>query len=143
MSEVATQRRKPLRRRVCSTRTVQRRRHSYLSRPPIPGEPNALFMRSARADLEPLVALVAADLKLLANAECIRILCRLAASPDDVSFGRLAAGSAISQSALSQHLSKLRAAGIVTVRRSGPHSYYELPDGRVKNLIAALPQLLR
>jgi ArsR family transcriptional regulator len=124
-------------------RPVQQPRHSSPISPANPGELGASFKTTAIADLESKVALVANELNLLANAGRIRILCRLAASPDELSFGQLAGDSAMSQSALSQHLSKLQAARIVTVRRSGHHSFFELPDGRVKNLIAALPQLLR
>lgn len=45
-----------------------------------------------------------------------------------------------SQSCVSQHLAKLKAAGVVKAERSGNEVYYELDDPRVPGLIRALFQ---
>lgn len=44
----------------------------------------------------------------------------------------------MSQSSISQHLQKLRAAGIVTAERSGNEVYYKAASPRVASLVAAL-----
>ena len=44
----------------------------------------------------------------------------------------------ISQSALSQHLSRLRHEGIVSCRREGQNAYYSLQDERSRHVIEAL-----
>ena len=49
-------------------------------------------------------------------------------------------GTGMSQSCVSQHLQKLRAAGLVTARRSGNQVYYRAASEEVARLIAALFQ---
>ncbi len=44
----------------------------------------------------------------------------------------------LSQSALSQHLAKLREHNVVTTRREAQNIYYSLADGRVRRLMATL-----
>lgn len=46
--------------------------------------------------------------------------------------------SGMSQSCISQHLQKLRSAGVVTARRSGNEVYYSAASPEVARLIAAL-----
>lgn len=43
-----------------------------------------------------------------------------------------------SQSAISQHLNRLRRAGVLKCERSGNEVYYQVADARVADLIAAL-----
>ena len=51
-------------------------------------------------------------------------------SQGETSVGELAAGFAVSQPAISQHLSALRGAGLVLERREGRHAYYRVnPEG--------------
>lgn len=85
---------------------------------------------------------VAADfLLLLANDKRLLILCELLASRE-VSVGPLADAVGLSQSALSQHLAKLRAEGLVETRRESQTIYYRLsPDIRVRRTLALLKQL--
>ena len=52
--------------------------------------------------------------------------------------GCMERGTGRSQSCLSQHLAKLKAAGIVKAERTGNEVYYEIADERVAPLIAAL-----
>jgi DNA-binding transcriptional ArsR family regulator len=66
---------------------------------------------------------IAAHLKLFANEQRIRIVWRLAAA-GELSGTALAEGLRISQSALSQHLAKLRKGGFVAVRRMGQRCLY-------------------
>lgn len=79
----------------------------------------------------------AADiLQHLANRRRLLLLCELAAA-GEMSVGDLAAAIGLSQSALSQHLARLRAAGIVAFRRDAQTLRYRLADPRVIALLKA------
>ena len=84
----------------------------------------------------------AADfLSLLANDKRLLILCELL-SADEMSVGDLADAVDLSQSALSQHLSKLRAEGLVETRRESQTIFYKLSaDGRVTQMLSLLKKL--
>src|SRR6202048_5426124 len=62
-------------------------------------------------------------LKLLGNEKRLLILCFLAAR-GEMTVGELVSVVELSQSALSQHLGKLRADGLVTFRRGSPTLHY-------------------
>ncbi len=47
-------------------------------------------------------------------------------------------GTGMSQSCISQHLQKLRSAGVVTAERSGNEVYYQAASAEVARLVAAL-----
>lgn len=47
-------------------------------------------------------------------------------------------GTGMSQSCISQHLQKLRSAGVVTAERSGNEVYYKAASQEVARLVAAL-----
>lgn len=78
-------------------------------------------------------------LRALANEQRLMILCRLNAGEMNVSA--LQAGTALSQSALSQHLAVLRADGLVATRREGQSIHYRIADPAVLQLIAALAEI--
>jgi DNA-binding transcriptional ArsR family regulator len=59
----------------------------------------------------------------------------------ECSVGSLANKVGLSQSALSQHLSKLRARGLVTTRRDGQTIYYSMRDRRVESLLSYLDDI--
>ena len=44
----------------------------------------------------------------------------------------------MSQSCISQHLAKLKAAGVVRCERSGNENYYELDDSRAAGIVQAI-----
>ena len=52
--------------------------------------------------------------------------------------GCMEAGTGQSQSCISQHLMKLKAAGVVRAERSGNEVFYEVSDRKVAAVIAAL-----
>lgn len=82
----------------------------------------------------------AADLlKALANQHRLMILCELHNGERSVSA--LEAVVPLSQSALSQHLAKLREGGFVATRREAQTIYYSLSDRRVARLIGVLHEL--
>lgn len=82
---------------------------------------------------------VAALLKAMGNARRLRILCRLGAG--ECSVGELSVQVGLGQSALSQHLAKLRAAGLVGCRRQAQTIFYSLADAGLERLIAVLAEL--
>jgi len=75
-------------------------------------------------------------LKTLANDQRLRVLCCL--FYEELSVGQINEYVELSQSALSQHLAKLRAEGIVATRRDAQTIYYSLADGAVRQIIATL-----
>jgi len=83
---------------------------------------------------------VAAEfLKQLANPRRLMVLCELVKG--ERSVGALEAVTGLSQSALSQHLAKLREAELVATRRQAQTIYYSLADPGVRKVIAALYDL--
>lgn len=82
---------------------------------------------------------VAHVLKALSNSHRLLILCELHKGERSVS--ELEAVVPLSQSALSQHLAKLRGSGVVTTRREAQSIYYSLADPRVASLIGSLYEL--
>lgn len=76
----------------------------------------------------------AASLRLLADPTRIKILCALAQGESSVSC--LAELAGVSPTAVSQHLAKLRLAGLVTDRRQGSFIYYSVADAHVTALLA-------
>lgn len=78
----------------------------------------------------------AAVLAAMANAKRLLVLCHLV--DGEKSVGDLAAIAGISQSALSQHLAKLRAEGIVTFRREAQTLFYRVHDARSERLLMVL-----
>ncbi|WP_298470298.1 metalloregulator ArsR/SmtB family transcription factor [uncultured Erythrobacter sp.] len=83
---------------------------------------------------------VAALLKALGNQRRLMIMCKLA-EHGEVSVGVLAVDVGLSQSALSQHLAKLRAEGLVASRKDAQTAYYRIADPRCESLLATLYQL--
>jgi len=79
---------------------------------------------------------VAQRLSLLSNPKRLLILCRLAQGEAPV--GALQQAVGLGQSALSQHLAKLRAAGVVATRREGQTIHYRIADPDTERLMAAL-----
>jgi DNA-binding transcriptional ArsR family regulator len=97
---------------------------------------------AALAKLEDNASDIARMLKVFANERRVRILCRLAASKGGLSIAMLAEGSQISQSALSQHLIKLRKGNIIAKRRAGHSSFYRIADQRAAQMVVGLLRLL-
>ena len=78
-------------------------------------------------------------LTALANESRLAILCELV--DGERAVGDLVEAVGLSQSALSQHLAKLRAAGIVATRREAQTIYYRLvsePAGLVMQTLAEI-----
>jgi len=78
-------------------------------------------------------------LKAMANERRLTILCHLAGG--EKSVGTLEAVMDLSQSALSQHLARLRADRIVLTRREGQTIYYRLAGNEATAIMATLHSL--
>jgi DNA-binding transcriptional ArsR family regulator len=78
-------------------------------------------------------------LKALANRHRLMILCELNAG--ERSVGDLQAAVGLSQSAMSQHLSRLRADQVVSTRREAQTIYYTLASEAVRRIMALLYEL--
>jgi len=81
----------------------------------------------------------AAFLKILANDWRLMILCELLKG--ERSVGELEEIVSLSQSALSQHLARLRRSHLVKTRRESQTIYYSIADPGVKKIIGALYDL--
>jgi len=93
-------------------------------------------------DLERLQASAGAAtdlLKALANPHRLLILCQLEAG--EMQVGQLQPGSGLSQSALSQHLARLREDGLVATRRDGVAIFYRIADPSVLKVIGVLAEI--
>lgn len=78
-------------------------------------------------------------LKSMANDRRLVVLCELAKG--ERSVGELEEVAGLSQSALSQHLARLREARLVRTRREAQTIHYSLADSGVKRLIDVLHDL--
>lgn len=78
-------------------------------------------------------------LKALANPHRLLILCQLEAGEMQVS--RLQTGSGLSQSALSQHLARLREDGLVAARREGTAVFYSITNPAALKVIGVLAEI--
>lgn len=81
----------------------------------------------------------AALLASMANSRRLMVLCHLVAG--ECSVGVLARRVGLSQSALSQHLARMRAQGLVDARRDGQTVYYRLASHEVRTLLDTLHAL--
>lgn len=77
-----------------------------------------------------------AMLRLLANAKRLMILCHLVKG--EKSVGQLAELVDLSQSALSQHLAKLRVQGLVESDKQGQMVYYRISNPEVEAILSTL-----
>ena len=83
---------------------------------------------------------VANILQNLANGRRLFVLCKLH-ELGEANVSTLAAAAQLSQSALSQHLAKLRAEGLVEFRRESQTLWYRIADPRIGRLLETLHQL--
>lgn len=88
-------------------------------------------------ELEQRVAEVAGVLRALANERRLLILCTLA-QRREANVGALAEAVGLSQSALSQHLARMREEGLVAFRRDSQTLWYRIADPRIERVLATL-----
>lgn len=78
----------------------------------------------------------AALLDIMGNASRLHVLTLLTSG--EVSVGSLSQKGSISQSALSQHLAKMRAGGLVSTRRDGQTIYYTCASPAIHRILNVL-----
>ncbi|WP_027134769.1 ArsR/SmtB family transcription factor [Geminicoccus roseus] len=78
-------------------------------------------------------------LRVMANEHRLAILCRIAGAEQSV--GELARQTGLSQSAISQHLARLRREDLVRTRRDAQTVWYSLASGEAREMIATLDRL--
>jgi ArsR family transcriptional regulator len=91
------------------------------------------------AQFEESAGRAAALLRLLSNERRLMILCQLIGG--ELSVGTLQGRLGLSQSALSQHLARLRADRIVATRREGQTIFYRIIDPAALQLLETLADL--
>lgn len=96
-------------------------------------ERNDHFMREGAAQAANL-------LRLLSNQQRLLALCLLL-EYGELSVTQLLERLELGQSALSQHLAKLRQAGLVTYRREAQNLFYRIENPDVIRLIAVLKNI--
>lgn len=79
-------------------------------------------------------------LRTLANEHRLLILCCLSGRAE-APVGALVAEVGLSQSALSQHLARLRSEGLVAFRRDSQTLYYRIADPAVLSVLATLSDI--
>lgn len=84
-------------------------------------------------------AQASALLKSLSNPSRLMVLCALVTREHTV--GELEQLTGLSQSAISQHMARLRQEKIVATRREAQWIYYSLADDAVKAVLATLHEL--
>ncbi|MEQ9333773.1 metalloregulator ArsR/SmtB family transcription factor [Thalassobaculum sp.] len=92
------------------------------------------------SDLHKRAGDAAALLKIMANDKRLLVLCELA-DAGERTVTELEGISGLSQSALSQHLARMRHHGIVKTRRSAQSIFYSLASHEARVIIEALCRL--
>jgi DNA-binding transcriptional ArsR family regulator len=90
-------------------------------------------------ELKPFATQAAALLKVMGNPHRLMVLCHLA--DGELSVGQLESRIGLSQSALSQHLAKLRRDRLVKTRRNRQTIYYALNGREARTLMTTLGEL--
>jgi len=85
-------------------------------------------------------AAAAAMLRTLGHEQRLLVLCLLVAHGER-SVAQLLAEVRLSQSALSQHLARMREDGLVACRRDGQSMHYRIADARVAALVGTLKSI--
>lgn len=89
------------------------------------------------AEFEAHATEAAQFLKVLGNPHRLLVLCHLATF-GEMPVSALVAQVGLSQSALSQHLARLREDGLVTYRRDAQTLHYRICDARAERILAVL-----
>lgn len=97
-------------------------------------------MNDFPADFSAQAADAVAVLKSIAHEGRLLVLCYLGEA-GELSVGQLADRVGLSQSALSQHLAKLRAEGLVATRKQAQTVHYRIAEPKVTTLLAVLHDL--
>lgn len=100
---------------------------------------NLAYMNMNLAELAPKAAEAEGFLKALANRHRLMVLCEL--HKGEISVSNLREAIGLRQSALSQHLARLREDNLVATRRESQTIYYSLANENVSRFIGLLYQI--
>jgi DNA-binding transcriptional ArsR family regulator len=102
---------------------------------------NVAGAKDGQQDLvrDAVVRAATVTLGMLADATRLRLMARLIGGEQDVTALTAAVGAA--RPAVSQHLGKLRLAGLVTVRRDGRRALYAVAGPHVRRLVTEALQM--
>ena len=98
------------------------------------------FSTRDREFLQEGAAKAAALLKAVGNENRLLVLCLLI-QVGEMSVGAMLEHMPLSQSALSQHLARMREDGLVTYRRESQTLYYRIANPDVEKLVATLKSI--
>jgi DNA-binding transcriptional ArsR family regulator len=96
-----------------------------------------MYATSSSIDMAASAGEASALLRTLSNEHRLLILCHLT-EQGEMSVGELVSQVGLSQSALSQHLGKLRAQGLVSFRREAQSLIYRVCDERAQSILSLL-----
>ncbi len=102
--------------------------------------PRADFSPAQLRALAQQASAAAQLLKLLGNEHRLLILCFLM-TRGEMTVGELQSVIGLSQSALSQHLARLRDEGLVTFRRTSQTLHYRIADARAARVVHVLKEI--
>ena len=97
-------------------------------------------MRDELANFAGQAAVAVSVLKSIAHEGRLLVLCYLSEA-GELSVSQLVDRIGLSQSALSQHLAKLRAEGLVATRKEAQTVFYRVADDKVLTLLGTLHDL--
>ncbi len=97
-------------------------------------------MAISLVDLERQAGEATRLLKSMANESRLLVLCHLAEA-GELSVGELTDRVGLGQSALSQHLAKLREQGLVATRKSAQSVFYRVRDPKAHRMLELLHDL--
>lgn len=95
------------------------------------------MQKPALHELEGKAQELAGTLRALGNDKRLMILCKLAEA-GEMRVSALAEKIGLSQSALSQHLARMRADGLLGTRRDSQAIWYHIADPRIETLMDGL-----
>lgn len=101
---------------------------------------NTLLIDRSIADFEASAAEAASMLKALANEKRLMILCKLL-ERGEMGVMELSEAVGLSQSALSQHLAKMREEGIVSFRREAQSVFYRVAGKNTIRILSTLKSI--
>ena len=99
-----------------------------------------MLVNSSMADFTERAAEAAGLLKALANEKRLMILCKLL-EHGEMSVMSLCDNVGLSQSALSQHLARMREEKIIDFRRAGQTIYYHVSSRDVNRILKTLKSI--
>ena len=99
-----------------------------------------LMLDQSLAGFEEKATEAANMLKALSNEKRLMILCKLL-EHGEMSVNALIGHVGLSQSALSQHLARMREEKIVDTRRDAQQIFYRVADARVLEILATLKKI--